>query len=67
MQPSVDEVEEEEYIQGTDGNVSGGVLRVPLPRDCGYSLHAYQITVEHPTKRGERMTFTAQPPKHLME
>ena len=62
-----DEVEEEEYIQGTDGNVSGGVLRVPLPRDCGYSLHAYQITVEHPTKIGERMTFTAQPPKHLME
>ena len=63
-----DDEGEGEYIQGTDGhgNGSGDVMRVPLPRDCGYSLHAYQITVEHPTKRGERMTFTAQPPKHLM-
>ena len=61
-----DDEGEEEYIEGIDGNVSGGVMRVPLPRDCGYSLHAYQITVEHPTKIGERMAFTAQPPKHLM-
>ena len=42
------------------------VMRVPLPRDCGYKLHAYQMTVEHPTKRGERMTFTATPPKDLI-
>jgi 23S rRNA-/tRNA-specific pseudouridylate synthase len=63
-----DDEGEEECIEGADGdsNSCGGVMRVALPRDCGYSLHAYQMTVEHPTKIGERMTFTAKPPKHLM-
>ena len=50
------------------------VLRVPLPRDCGYSLHAHKITVEHPVlethdENGNNskqwMHFTAHPPAHL--
>ena len=48
-----------------DYDLEDGVLRVPLPRDCGYSLHAYQIILEHPMHRGEKMTFIAMPPKHL--
>lgn len=56
-----DEGEEEE-----ESDVDGGVMRVPLPRDCGYSLHAYQITVEHPTIKGKWSTFTANPPTNLL-
>jgi 23S rRNA pseudouridine1911/1915/1917 synthase len=40
-------------------------MRFPLPRDCGYFLHAYQITVPHPIRVDEEMTFTAKPPKCL--
>jgi 23S rRNA-/tRNA-specific pseudouridylate synthase len=62
-----DDEGEEEYIKYEGGcNDNGGATRVPLPRDCGYSLHAYQITVEHPTIK-KSMTFTAKPPKYLME
>eukprot|EP00536_Pseudo-nitzschia_multiseries_P000422 jgi/Psemu1/947/gm1.947_g len=45
--------------------------RVALPRDCGYHLHAYQITLEHPAagdgavSEGATMTFTAPPPPLL--
>jgi len=50
------------------GNSTVGdmIRRVPLPRDCGYSLHAYQITIDHPTPEGNSMTFTAKPPRNLM-
>ena len=60
-----DEAEEECSTVCLDSTYEGGVMRVPLPRDCGYSLHAYQITVDHPTSK-ETMTFTARPPSHLM-
>jgi len=62
------DAEEEEDCDGK-GEVGreegGGVMRVPLPRDCGYSLHAYQITVEHPSIKDKWITFTANPPAHL--
>lgn len=43
----------------------GDVWRVALPRDCGYSLHAYSITVPDPGDPGRSVTFVAPPPKHL--
>ena len=49
-----------------DNEEQGMVRRVTLPRDCGYSLHAYQISVEHPIQKGKQMTFTAAPPKRLV-
>jgi 23S rRNA pseudouridine1911/1915/1917 synthase len=59
----------EDEDMDTDEEEEGGeedecVMRVPLPRDCGYSLHAHKVTVEHPTN-GNWMTFTAKPPKNL--
>eukprot|EP00593_Proboscia_inermis_P014570 CAMPEP_0171327134 /NCGR_PEP_ID=MMETSP0816-20121228/117883_1 /TAXON_ID=420281 /ORGANISM="Proboscia inermis, Strain CCAP1064/1" /LENGTH=130 /DNA_ID=CAMNT_0011826775 /DNA_START=3853 /DNA_END=4248 /DNA_ORIENTATION=- len=50
-----------------DDGEKEGVMRVPFPRDCGYSLHTYLITVEHPVTVGRWMTFTAMPPAHLEE
>lgn len=51
-----DEIQEEQ----------GVIRRVTLPRDCGYSLHAYQITVEHPIQKDKKMTLTAIPPTNLL-
>ncbi|VEU34704.1 unnamed protein product [Pseudo-nitzschia multistriata] len=51
---------EEEDLDQSDETEDGGIdcdedngthsttMRVALPRDCGYHLHAYQITLEHP-------------------
>ncbi|CAJ1964337.1 unnamed protein product [Cylindrotheca closterium] len=59
--------DDKQYCNRKDGLVK----RVTLPRDCGYSLHAHSIRVEHPTLlnhdgTGKRwMTFIAPPPANL--
>ena len=40
-------------------------LRVALPRDTGYILHAHRITLEHPTIDGKWLTIVAPPPDSL--
>ena len=61
-----EEEEEEEEEETADSNGSSGyTLRVPLPRDCGYSLHAHQITFEHPTIEGKWIHIVAPPPENL--
>lgn len=35
-----------------------------IPSDCGYWLHAYQLSFVHPA--GERMTLTCEPPSPLV-
>merc|ERR1740124_1749760 len=52
-------------VPGVEVGKQGRVMRVPLPRDCGYQLHAHRITVEHPSMEGRWMTFTADPPACL--
>lgn len=48
-----------------DSDETRHIMRLPLPRDCGYFLHAYQITVPHPIRVDVEMKFTAKPPKCL--
>ena len=60
------EEQQEYYNCCNNGRYDGMVRRVTLPRDCGYSLHAYQISVDHPIEKGKRMTFTATPPNNLI-
>lgn len=51
----------------------GGVARIlplqpgdklPVPGDCGYHLHAYQLAFAHP-RTGEALNFMASPPRQL--
>jgi 23S rRNA pseudouridine1911/1915/1917 synthase len=37
--------------------------KLPVPGDCGYHLHALQLSFTHPN--GQSMTFTCQPPPIL--
>lgn len=65
----------EEEDMDTDDEDGGddkdnSIMRVPLPRDCGYSLHAHRITVQHPVLTNDDggpkwMTFIAPPPANL--
>ena len=38
--------------------------KLPVPGDCGYWLHAYQLEFQHP-RRAEWMQFTCPPPAEL--
>ncbi|NDJ18209.1 RluA family pseudouridine synthase [Myxacorys almedinensis] len=42
----------------------GGMTKASVPGDCGYFLHAYQVSLPHPTG-GYQLTVTAQPPDVL--
>jgi 23S rRNA pseudouridine1911/1915/1917 synthase len=51
--------------------LAGGIPRIPLdssatpvPGDCGYHLHAEQLTLTHP-RSAERLTFTYPVPAAL--
>jgi 23S rRNA pseudouridine1911/1915/1917 synthase len=54
--------------------ISGGIpqsidpkesIKLPVPSDCGYHLHAYSFTFDHPAT-GERMNFICPPPSPLL-
>ncbi|OEU08677.1 hypothetical protein FRACYDRAFT_249578 [Fragilariopsis cylindrus CCMP1102] len=50
IETDIEEEEEEEEEEGehtSDKTTTSS--RVPLPRDCGYHLHAYQISIENPS------------------
>ena len=48
----------------TDAAAGVAEARPPLPRDCGYHLHAWRVELPHPTS-GERVSFEAPPPPSL--
>ncbi len=54
--------------------ISGGIprsidpkesIKLPVPSDCGYHLHAYSLTFARP-ETGERMNFICLPPSPLL-
>lgn len=47
--------------EATETNANG---KLPVPGDCGYQLHAYQLRFTHP-RSGEPMSFTCPPPAAL--
>jgi 23S rRNA pseudouridine1911/1915/1917 synthase len=51
--------------ENDNGSTETNSLRVALPRDVGYTLHAYKITFEHPTINGKWVTVTAPPPVNV--
>ncbi len=58
---SSDEDEGEGHDEGDDKTV----MRVPLPRDCGYFLHAFRVELEHPVVKGRLLSIQAPPPPEL--
>ena len=38
--------------------------KIPVPGDCGYYLHAYQLSLIHPRTQ-QKLNFVSQPPKEL--
>jgi 23S rRNA pseudouridine1911/1915/1917 synthase len=60
-----EEGEEDKDTDDEDNGEEDTEMRVPLPRDIGYSLHAHRITFEHPTIDGKWMTITAPAPENL--
>jgi 23S rRNA pseudouridine1911/1915/1917 synthase len=61
--PREEDMDSDDDVSGEGED--GMLLRVSLPRDCGYCLHAYRMIFEHPTIDGQWMTITAPPPDHL--
>jgi 23S rRNA pseudouridine1911/1915/1917 synthase len=59
------DTDEENSDTNNDFDETKYIMRYPLPRDCGYFLHAYQITIPHPIRLDEEMKFMAKPPKCL--
>jgi 23S rRNA pseudouridine1911/1915/1917 synthase len=57
--------DEDRDTDDEDDGEGASEMRVPLPRDTGYSLHAHRITFEHPAIKGKVMTVTARAPANL--